>query len=85
MRQIVLDTETTGLSWEKGNRVVEIGCLEMLERRPTGRHFHYYLNPDRDMEPGAEEVTGLTRDFLSDKPRFPRSHRSSWSSSTARS
>lgn len=71
MRQIVLDTETTGLSWEKGNRVVEIGCLEMLERRPTGRHFHYYLNPDRDMEPGAEEVTGLTREFLSDKPRFP--------------
>jgi DNA polymerase III subunit epsilon len=71
MRQVVLDTETTGLSWEKGNRVVEIGCLEMLERRPTGRHFHYYLNPDRAMEPGAEEVTGLTREFLSDKPRFP--------------
>jgi DNA polymerase-3 subunit epsilon len=70
MRQIVLDTETTGLSWERGNRVVEIGCLELLERRPTGRHFHRYLNPDRDMEPGAQEVTGLTREFLSDKPRF---------------
>lgn len=70
MRQVVLDTETTGLSWEKGNRVVEIGCLEMLERRQTGRHFHVYLNPDRDMESGAEEVTGLTREFLSDKPRF---------------
>jgi DNA polymerase-3 subunit epsilon len=70
MRQVVLDTETTGLSWERGNRVVEIGCLELLERRPTGRHFHRYLNPDRDMEPGAQEVTGLTREFLSDKPRF---------------
>ncbi|MGY6517259.1 MAG: DNA polymerase III subunit epsilon [Lysobacteraceae bacterium] len=70
MRQVVLDTETTGLSWEKGNRVVEIGCLELLERRPTGRTFHRYLNPDRDMESGAEEVTGLTREFLSDKPRF---------------
>ncbi|KFN41269.1 DNA polymerase III subunit epsilon [Arenimonas oryziterrae] len=70
MRQVVLDTETTGLSWEKGNRVVEIGCIELLERRPTGKHFQRYLNPDREMEPGAQEVTGLTRDFLSDKPRF---------------
>lgn len=70
MRQVVLDTETTGLSWERGNRVVEIGCIELLERRPTGRHFHRYLNPDREMEPGAQEVTGLTREFLSDKPRF---------------
>ena len=70
MRQVVLDTETTGLSWEKGNRVVEIGCLELIERRPTGRTFQRYLNPDRDMEPGAQEVTGLTREFLSDKPRF---------------
>lgn len=72
MRQVVLDTETTGLSWERGNRVVEIGCIELLERRPTGRHFHRYLNPDREMEPGAQEVTGLTREFLSDKPRFPQ-------------
>lgn len=70
MRQIVLDTETTGLSWEKGNRVVEIGCLELLERRPTGNHFHRYLNPDREMEQGAQEVTGLTIEFLADKPRF---------------
>jgi len=70
MRQVVLDTETTGLSWERGNRVVEIGCIELLERRPTGRQFQRYLNPDREMEPGAQEVTGLTRDFLSDKPRF---------------
>jgi len=70
MRQVVLDTETTGLSWEKGNRVVEIGCIELLERRPTGRHFQRYLNPGREMEPGAQEVTGLTYEFLSDKPLF---------------
>jgi DNA polymerase-3 subunit epsilon len=70
MRQIILDTETTGLSWEKGNRVVEIGCIELVERRPTGRRFHRYLNPDREFEPGAQEVTGLTREFLADKPRF---------------
>ena len=70
MRQVVLDTETTGLSWEKGNRVVEIGCVELLERRKTGRTFQRYLNPDRDMELGAQEVTGLTREFLSDKSRF---------------
>src|SRR5688572_2231833 len=70
MRQIVLDTETTGLSWDKGNRVVEIGCVELIERRPTGRRFQRYLNPDREFEPGAQEVTGLTLEFLADKPRF---------------
>jgi len=70
MRQIVLDTETTGLSWEKGNRVVEIGCVELIERRPTGRTFQRYLNPDCAFEPGAQEVTGLTVEFLADKPRF---------------
>ena len=70
MRQVVLDTETTGLEWQKGNRVVEIGCVELLERRPTGRTFHTYLCPDRDFEPGAQEVTGLTVEFLADKPRF---------------
>lgn len=70
MRQIVLDTETTGLSWERGNRVVEIGCIELLERRLTGRRFQRYLNPGRDLEPGAQEVTGLTLEFLSDKPGF---------------
>lgn len=70
MRQIVLDTETTGLEWRKGNRVVEIGCVELLERRPSGRSFHCYLNPDCEFEPGAQEVTGLTLDFLADKPRF---------------
>ncbi|MBP6299420.1 MAG: DNA polymerase III subunit epsilon [Arenimonas sp.] len=70
MRQVVLDTETTGLSWQKGNRLVEIGCIELINRRPTGRSFQKYLNPERDMEPGAMEVTGLTLDFLSDKPLF---------------
>ncbi len=70
MRQVVLDTETTGLEWRKGNRVVEIGCVELVERRPTGRTFQRYLNPDREFEPGAQEVTGLTREFLADKPRF---------------
>jgi DNA polymerase III subunit epsilon len=70
MRQIVLDTETTGLSWEKGNRVVEIGCVEIIQRRKTGRTFQRYLNPERDMEFGAQEVTGLSREFLSDKQKF---------------
>ena len=69
-RQVVLDTETTGLEWKKGNRVVEIGCVELVERRPTGRTFQCYLNPDREFEPGAQEVTGLTWEFLADKPRF---------------
>ena len=70
MRQVELDTETTGLSWERGHRVVEIGCIELLERRPTGRRFQRYLNPERDLDLGAQEVTGLTREFLQDKPLF---------------
>ncbi|HEY1139345.1 MAG TPA: DNA polymerase III subunit epsilon [Lysobacter sp.] len=70
MRQIILDTETTGLSWASGNRVVEIGCVEMVERRPSGRTFHCYLNPGREFEAGAQEVTGLTLEFLADKPVF---------------
>lgn len=70
MRQIVLDTETTGLEPEAGHRVIEIGALEMIERRLTGRQFHYYLNPERSVESGALEVHGLTDDFLADKPRF---------------
>lgn len=70
MRQVILDTETTGLSWEKGNRVVEIGCIELVERRPTRRQFQRYLDPEREMEPGAAEVTGLSWDFLRGKPRF---------------
>lgn len=70
MRQIVLDTETTGLEWKKGNRVVEIGCVELVERRPTGRTYHQYIHPERQFEPGAQEVTGLTLEFLADKPKF---------------
>ena len=70
MRQIILDTETTGLAWQKGNRVVEIGCVELFKRRPSGNHYHQYLKPDVDFEPGAQEVTGLTLDFLADKPDF---------------
>ena len=70
MRQIVLDTETTGLEWKKGNRVVEIGCVELVERRPTGRTYHQYIHPQREFEPGAQEVTGLTLEFLADKPKF---------------
>jgi DNA polymerase-3 subunit epsilon len=70
MRQVVLDTETTGLSWERGHRLVEIGCIELLERRPTGRRFQRYLNPGRELDVGAQEVTGLTLEFLLDKPSF---------------
>ena len=70
MRQIILDTETTGLEWKKGNRVVEIGCVELLERRPSGNNFHRYLKPDCDFEAGAQEVTGLSLEFLADKPGF---------------
>lgn len=69
-RQILLDTETTGLDWRKGNRVVEIGCVELVKRRPTGNNFHVYLKPDCDFEEGAAEVTGLSLEFLADKPAF---------------
>lgn len=70
MRQIILDTETTGLEPEQGHRVIEIGCVELLNRRPTGRTFHRYLNPDRDIDEGALQVHGITREFLSGQPRF---------------
>ncbi|MGO1068431.1 DNA polymerase III subunit epsilon [Lysobacter sp. CA199] len=70
MRQIILDTETTGLSWERGNRVVEIGCVEFVERRPTGRHYHQYIKPDCDFEAGAQEVTGLSLERLANEPRM---------------
>ncbi len=83
MRQIILDTETTGLEWKKGNRVVEIGCVELLERRPSGRNFHRYLKPDCDFEPGAQEVTGLTLEFLPTSRCSTRWSRSSSSTSTA--
>ena len=70
MRQIFLDTETTGLSPENGDRMVEIGCIEMDNRRLTGRHLHFYLNPQRKNGEGAVAVHGLTDEFLSDKPLF---------------
>lgn len=70
MRQIVLDTETTGLDPQQGHRVIEIGCVEIDNRRLTGRHFHCYLNPDREIDDGAVQVHGITAEFLSDKPRF---------------
>lgn len=70
MRQIVLDTETTGLEVHKGHRLIEIGCIELSERRPTGRSFHRYLNPDRAIDEGAKAVTGIADEFLLDKPRF---------------
>jgi DNA polymerase-3 subunit epsilon len=71
MREIVFDTETTGLSFNGGHRLVEIGCVELINRVPTGRHFHAYLNPDRDMPAEAFAVHGLSEAFLKDKPRFP--------------
>ncbi len=70
MREIVFDTETTGLDPAGGDRIVEIGCVEMINRAETGRHFHAYFNPERSMPPGAEAVHGLSDVFLSDKPRF---------------
>jgi DNA polymerase-3 subunit epsilon len=69
-RQIILDTETTGLDYKSGNRVIEIGCVEIINRRFSGEEFHVYLNPDRDSEEGALAVHGLTTEFLSDKSRF---------------
>jgi DNA polymerase-3 subunit epsilon len=70
MREIIFDTETTGLDPKTGDRMVEIGCIEMVNRVPTGNHFHAYFNPDRDMPAAAEAVHGLSITFLSDKPRF---------------
>lgn len=70
MRQIVLDTETTGLNPRQGDRVIEIGCVELSKRRLTGRTFHCYINPERDSDPGALAVHGLTTEFLRDKPKF---------------
>ena len=70
MREIVLYTETTGLDPLRGDRLVEIGCVEMINRMPTGQTFHVYLNPERDMPAGAEAVHGLSAAFLADKPLF---------------
>jgi DNA polymerase III subunit epsilon len=70
MRQVFLDTETTGLSAEAGHRIIEIGCIEMVDRRLTERNKHYYLNPERPNDPEAVKVHGLSDEFLADKPRF---------------
>ena len=70
MRQVILDTETTGLEPEQGHRVIEIGCVEVFKRRKTGRTFHRYLRPDREVDRGALQVHGLTNEFLAQQPRF---------------
>ncbi len=70
MRQIVLDTETTGLESQEGHRILELGCVEVVDRRLTRTHLHHYINPERDIDEGALEVHGITLDFLKDKPRF---------------
>ena len=70
MRQIVLDTETTGLEYKLGHRIVEIAAVEVCNRQLTGNHFHHYLNPERESDEGALQVHGLTRAFLEDKPKF---------------
>ena len=70
MRQIVLDTETTGLEPEQGHRIIEIGCIELIDRKRTGAHFHAYVNPEREIDEGALEVHGITREFLDGKPTF---------------
>ncbi|WP_309294435.1 DNA polymerase III subunit epsilon [Azonexus sp.] len=70
MRQIVLDTETTGLDPRQGHRIIEIACIEIVNRRLTGRHLHQYINPEREIDEGAQAVHGITLDFLADKPKF---------------
>jgi DNA polymerase III subunit epsilon len=74
-RIIVLDTETTGLNPQEGHRIIEIGCVELINRRTTGNRFHVYINPDRVIDRGAIEVHGITNQFLEDKPRFEDIHR----------
>lgn len=69
-RQIMLDTETTGLDYRLGDRVIEIGCVELVGRKQTQKVFHQYLNPDREIDPGAQAVHGISNEFLADKPRF---------------
>jgi len=70
MRHIFLDTETTGLYANQGHRIIEIAAIEIINRRPTNNSFHFYINPDREIDPAAQEVHGITLDFLQDKPRF---------------
>ena len=70
IRQIILDTETTGLEWQNGDRLIEIGCVELVGRKRTGRRLHMYVNPEREVPEGAVAVHGITTDFLADKPKF---------------
>ncbi|MET0357413.1 MAG: DNA polymerase III subunit epsilon [Cellvibrio sp.] len=70
MRQIVLDTETTGLETSQGHRIIEIGCVELFNRRLTGRHYHQYINPEREVDAGAFQVHGISNEMLNDKPKF---------------
>lgn len=70
MRQVILDTETTGFEHEDGHRIIEVGCIELNDRQPTGRTFHEYVNPDRDVPQESVAIHGLTNEFLEDKPRF---------------
>lgn len=70
MRQVVLDTETTGIDPKQGHRIIEIGCVELIDRKLTGNHYHVYINPDRIVEQEAIDVHGITNEFLADKPRF---------------
>ncbi len=70
MRQVVLDTETTGLEASAGHRIIEIGCVELFNRKLTGKHYHQYINPQREVDQGAIEVHGITNEFLADKPLF---------------
>ncbi|MCP4487047.1 MAG: DNA polymerase III subunit epsilon [Gammaproteobacteria bacterium] len=70
MRQVVLDTETTGLEASQGHRIIEIGCIELIDRRVTDNHWHHYINPQREVDAGAFEVHGISSDFLQDKPLF---------------
>jgi DNA polymerase-3 subunit epsilon len=72
MRQVVLDTETTGLEVSQGHRIIEIGCVELVNRKLTGRHYHQYINPQREIDEGALQVHGISSDFLEDKPTFDR-------------
>lgn len=70
IREIILDTETTGLSFEQGDRIVDIGCIELINHVPTGKTYHVYLNPERSMSSESTEITGITNEFLADKPFF---------------
>ena len=70
VRQVVLDTETTGLDPQQGHRIIEIGCVELINRKPTDNHYHQYINPRREIDQGAFEVHGISGEFLADKPDF---------------